>query len=67
MFENCSWLIVMVLTDLNHCVSLSLQTQKAALKFHLLHINGFMHAVYNVTANVVLELQVKLSIQNYLK
>ena len=60
-------LIVTVLTVLNRCVSLSLWTQKAALKFHLLHINGFMHAVYNITANVVLELRVKLSIQNYSK
>ena len=57
MFENCGWLIVTVLTVPDRCVSLSSRTQKAALKSHLLHINSFMHAVYNITANVVLELR----------
>ena len=51
MFENCGWLIVTVLTDLNRCVSLSSRTQKVALKFHLLRISSFMHAVYNIPTN----------------
>ena len=67
MFENCGWLIVTVLTNPNHYVYLSLQKQKVALKFHLLCISGFMHAVYNIPINVVLELWVRLSIQNYSK